>query len=145
MAKEIRPKTELARRIFNKINELRLDLHDVGKLVRVGYERIRQVVGGDSPPSVRLLQDLAAVLELDYGELEFLLVVDGLRKKHPAVLLKLAGFADPELKTIHGYWCVLTPEQREHVLLLLKIYAERNTGDAAHTDATSRSDTRKPN
>src|ERR1017187_9080578 len=94
---EIKPRTEFGRRIWKRIQDLRLDVKQVAGRIEVKYETMRKVVKGDRPPTQRQLRDLARELTLDLHELEVMIVVDKLREEHPTVLLHIAGIAEPEI------------------------------------------------
>jgi hypothetical protein len=123
---EIKPRTELGRRILQRIKDLGLDVMQVAPRIGVEYETLRKVVKGDRPPARRVLRDLCLELNLDLQELENIVVVDKLRQKHPGALLHIAGVADPEIVAIARQWPSLSDDQRQHIRWLIKKFVEEN-------------------
>jgi transcriptional regulator with XRE-family HTH domain len=124
---EIKPRTELGRRILQRIKDLDLDVTQVAIRIGVEYETLRKVVKGDRPPARRVLRDLCPELNLDFQELENIIVVDKLSRKHPGALLHIAGLADPEIIAIARQWASLSDEQRQHIRWLIEKFIEENT------------------
>lgn len=124
---EIKPRTELGRLILRRIKDLNMDITQVASRIDVGYEALRKVVKGDRPPAKRLLRDLCQELDLNFQELEIIVVVDGLRQKHPAALLRIAGLAEPEIVAIAHQWSLLSDDQKQHIRWLVAKFAEENS------------------
>jgi hypothetical protein len=128
---EIKPRTELARRILQRIKDLHLDVMQAANRIDVEYETLRKVVKGDRPPARRLLRDLCRELNLDFQELEIIVVVDKLRQKHPGALLRIAGLAEPEIIVIARQWPSLSDDQRQHIRWLIAKFVEENALQSA--------------
>lgn len=123
---EIKPRTELGRRILQRIKDVGLDVAQAASRIDVEYETLRKVVKGDRPPAWRLLRDLCRELKLDFQELEIIVIVDKLRQKHPGALLHIAGVADPEIIAFARQWPSLSDGQRQHVRWLVAKFVEDN-------------------
>jgi transcriptional regulator with XRE-family HTH domain len=123
---EIKPRTELGRRILQRIKDLGLDVTQSASRIYVKYETLRKVVKGDRPPPRRLLRDLCRELNLDFQELETIVVVDKLRQEHPAALLHIAGVAEPEIIAIARQWPSLSDDQKQHIRWLVAKFVEEN-------------------
>jgi transcriptional regulator with XRE-family HTH domain len=123
---EIKPRTELGRRILQRIKDLQLDVAQAASRIYVKYETLRKVVKGDRPPAPRLLRDLCRELNLDFQELETIVVVDKLRQEHPAALLHIAGVAEPEIIAIARQWPSLSDDQKQHIRWLVAKFVEGN-------------------
>jgi transcriptional regulator with XRE-family HTH domain len=128
---EIKPRTELGRRILQRIKDLHLDVAQAASRIDVEYETLRKVVKGDRPPARRLLRDLCRELNLDFQELEIIVVVDKLRQKHPGALLHIAGVAEPEIVAIARQWPLLSDDQKRHVRWLVAKFVEENASNSA--------------
>ena len=131
MPVEIKPRTELGRRILRRIEDLDRDVAWAASRIDVEYETLRKVVKGDRPPARRLLRDLCRELHLDFHELDTIVVVDKLRQRHPWALLHIAGVAEPEIVAIAHQWPLLSDDQREHVRWLVAKFVEDNAPKTA--------------
>lgn len=109
----------------DRMEELGISIQQLASRTEVVYETIRKAIAGDQPPSRKLLRDICAELDLDFEEVHAIQVEEKLQKKYPDALAKLAG-KDPELQPLDQQWKLLTPEQREHILLLARSYASEN-------------------
>lgn len=127
---EIKPRTELGRRILQRIKDLHLDVMEAASRIDVEYETLRKVVKGDRPPARRLLRDLCRELNLDFQELETIVVVDKLRQEHPAALLHIAGVAEPEIIAIARQWPSLSDDQKQHIRWLVAKFGEENASNS---------------
>ena len=127
---EIKPRTELGRRILQRIKDLGLDVMQAASRIDVEYETLRKVVKGDRPPARRLLRDLCRELNLDFQELEIIVVVDRLRQKHPGALLHIAGVVEPEIIAIARQWPSLSDDQKRHVRWLVAKFVEANASSS---------------
>jgi hypothetical protein len=108
-----------------------MDVTQVASRIDVEYETLRKVVKGDRAPAKRLLRDLCQELNLDFQELETIVVVDRLREKHPWALLHIAGVAEPEIVAIARQWPLLSDDQKQHIRWLVAKFAEENPSNRA--------------
>lgn len=132
---EIKPRTELGRRILQRIKGLGLDVTQAANRIDVEYETLRKVVKGDRPPARRMLRDICRELNLDFQELEIIVVVDRLRQKHPGALLHIAGVAEPEIIAIARQWPSLSDDQRQHIRWLVAKFVEENASNSTPPEA----------
>jgi len=77
-----------------------------------------------------VLRDLCRELNLDFQELEIIVVLDKLRQKHPGVLLHIAGVAEPEIIAIARQWSLLSDDQKQHVRWLVAKFVEENASNS---------------
>ena len=123
---DIKPKTELARRLLGRLQDRGLTVSQLADRLELKYETLRKIFKGDRPPTKRLLRDLTRELVMDHHELEVLVVVDRLRQDHPGVLLHIAGIAEPEIIAISRQWALLSIDQREQILWLVEKFVAKN-------------------
>lgn len=123
----IQPKTEVARIILGRINEMATNVRAVANRINVNYETLRQVVKGDRPPPRRLLRDLTRELSLDFDDIWEKVTVDRLRVETPGLLFRLAGITDPEVLSLARSWSILSREQKEHIRWLVDSFVAKNS------------------
>jgi hypothetical protein len=123
MPPEIKPKTQLAFLIHDRMKERGMSVHELKDATAVCYERARTAVTGDSPPGERLLRDICRVLQLDFAAANEMLITEQMKRKFGRVpALKKH---DPELQSIEEAWPSLLPDEKEHIVLLVERYVRK--------------------
>jgi transcriptional regulator with XRE-family HTH domain len=107
-----------------------MTLRDVAALaerkgISLSYEGFRKVEVGAVTPSDATLQNIAAILDLDFNTLARISRESFVTNQFGKAALKALDMS-PEMFELSGLWKQLTPQQRKNVLQNLQHMAEFN-------------------
>ena len=123
---EIKPKTALSLRIYERMKQKGLTVQQMADATDVVYETMRIIVTGQRPPGKLRLREICRTLDLDFTEINEMLILEQMKRKFGR-LPSGTQAKDPELRKIEEIWPFLLPEEKEHICwLVLQLSEKRN-------------------
>ena len=113
--------------------EKKLNISDIASSAGFSYEHARKITNGEAIPSTRTLHVVVRAAGLDSKKAERLATNDKIRAKYGKTLAEVAG-KNPDLEPIEVSWPLLTGEQRQTVIQLVRTMANQNS----HSERSSR-------
>jgi transcriptional regulator with XRE-family HTH domain len=108
--------------------ERNVSVAELSKRVDVSYEMARKTAGGTQLPSKRLLKDICSVLGLDFRSVDDMRKSEQIRRKHGTLPAALSN-KNPELQPIEEVWSFLGAEEKQQIVDLVRLLAERRLAE----------------
>ncbi len=106
---EDRPLGQLGEALADALEKDHKNLSDFARSIDITYEHARKLVKGIAFPSRLLLKEICRVLDLNFDEMDLLLVEDKLRHKYGPRYAEALG-EDPRYEEVKHDIAVLSPE-----------------------------------
>ena len=110
--------------LSDRIAEQQLRLKDVAARTGISYEHIRKLVSGNTLPSPEALQRICKALGLPRDEMSRKVLADTALRTWGIHIMSPQSNTD--LRHIENFWFLLTTDQRQTVLAMIKDMARRN-------------------
>jgi transcriptional regulator with XRE-family HTH domain len=134
---EIKPTTALSLRIYERMKEKGLSVHQLADSTDVVYETMRMIVTGQRPPGKLRLREICRVLSLDFEETNDMLIIEQVKRKFGRVPSGTQT-KDPELRKIEEIWPFLLPEEKEHISWLVVQLTEKRSRKREDSSTSAR-------
>jgi transcriptional regulator with XRE-family HTH domain len=134
---EIKPKTLLSLRIYERMKEKGLTVQQLAEATDVVYETMRIIVTGQRPPGRLRLREICRILSLDFAETNEMLIIEQVKRKFGRVPSGTMT-KDPELRKIEEIWPFLLPEEKEHISWLVTQLTEKRNRKRENSNSATR-------
>jgi transcriptional regulator with XRE-family HTH domain len=119
------PKTQIALRLQQEMDQRGLTLQDVAKMFDLSYEYARRLVRGHNSVSKNVLWRMSKIFDWDVEEMDKLLVGDRWRQKN-GPLGAIAQEFDTEVEPFEKGFKMLDQTQKQFLLANLNLFIAQN-------------------
>jgi transcriptional regulator with XRE-family HTH domain len=119
------PKTQIALRLQQEMDQRQLTLQDIAKMFDLTYEYVRRLARGDNNVSKNVLWRMSKTFDWDVEEMEKMLVGDRWRQKN-GPLGAIAQEFNPEVEPFEKGWHMLDQTQKAFLLANLNLFISQN-------------------